>query len=457
MTNSQKLIILCLSFIGGIFFASYFFALKIFIIGLIMMIDRRSILIGLCVICFSFGCFLVENEVNKINQNPLLSFHEKEIVLTGTISKEVKQKDEKTEIVLGDVLIFTDKYSFLKYGDKIKAKGTLRIAQKIDNFDYQGYLSKSGIVGTMAYPEIELISSGNNNIFYNYKEKSSQKIRELMPPQVSPILEAMVLGNSGKISKETRDVLSKSGTSHIVAISGMHIVIFSTMIFWLLTNLGLWRKQALGLSIIFIFTYIFLVGCPPSALRAGIMTSLLFIAEIFDRKSFNLRTLILAASILLLFNPLLLKYDLGFQLSFLAVLGIILTSATFNEWFSFIKWKKVREIVAVTASAQIFSLPILISSFGYFSLVSFFTNLLILPILSVVMILGILMVLFPFGFILSIPCSLLLFYLLAVVTFFSQLPFATASIPVFIILLLYIPFLYFIYKGNKKELEFLRQ
>ena len=427
MTSSQKLIILCLSFIGGIFFASYFFALNIFILGIIMMFDKRFVFAGLCIIFFSFGCFRVSIEVNKINNNELLSFHGKEIVLTGTISKEVKQKDEKTEIVLGDVLIFTDKYSFLKYGDKIKAKGTLRIAQKIDDFDYQGYLSKSGIVGTMAYPEIELISSGNNNIFYNYKEKSSQKIRELMPPQVSPILEAMVLGNSGKISKETRDVLSKSGTSHIVAISGMHIVIFSTMIFWLLTNLGLWRKQALGLSIIFIFTYIFLVGCPPSALRAGIMTSLLFIAEIFDRKSFNLRTLILAASILLLFNPLLLKYDLGFQLSFLAVLGIILTSAIFNEWFSFIKWKKVREIVAVTASAQIFSLPILISSFGYFSLVSFFTNLFILPIISIIMILGLLMVLLPFGFILSIPCSLLLFYLLAVITFFSSMPFATGK------------------------------
>ncbi|MDK2948944.1 MAG: competence protein ComEC [Patescibacteria group bacterium] len=456
MTNSQKLVLLCLSFIGGICFASYFFALKIFIIGLIMMIDRRSILIGLCVICFSFGCFLVENEVNKINQNPLLSFHEKEIILTGTISKEVKQKDEKTEIILGDVLIFTDKYSFLKYGDEIRAKGTLRIAQKIDGFDYQGYLAKSGVVGTMAYPKIELISS-NSNALYDFKEKSSQKIRDLISPSVSPILEAMILGNSGKINKETRDILSKSGTSHIVAISGMHIVIFSTMIFWLLINLGLWRKQALALSIFFIFLYVFFVGCPASALRAGIMVSFLFIAEIFDRKSFNLRTLVLTATILLLFNPLLLKYDLGFQLSFLAVLGIILTSSTFNNWFSFIKWKKVREIVSATAGAQIFSLPILISSFGYFSLVSFFTNLLILPILSVVMILGILMVLFPFGFILSIPCSLLLFYLLAVVTFFSQLPFATASIPVFIILLLYIPLIYFIYKSNKKELEFLGQ
>jgi competence protein ComEC len=176
----------------------------------------------------------------------------------------------------------------------------------------------------------------------------------------------------------------------------------------------------------------------------------LFIAEIFDRKSFNLRTLILAASILLLFNPLLLKYDLGFQLSFLAVLGIILTSATFNEWFSFIKWKKVREIVAVTASAQIFSLPILISSFGYFSLVSFFTNLFILPIISIIMILGILMVLLPFGFILSIPCSLLLFYLLAVITFFSSMPFATVIFP--FLLFCYYIFLYYILfiKGTKK-------
>jgi len=457
MTNSQKLVLLCLSFIGGICFASYFFSLKmIFILGLIIMIDRRLILFGFCIIFFSFGCFLVESEINKINENKLISFHEKEIILTGIISKEIKQKDEKTEIILGDVLIFTDKYSFLKYGDEIRVKGILRIAQKIDGFDYQGYLAKSGVVGTMAYPQIELISS-NSNALYDFKERSSQKIRDIIPPNVSPILEAMILGNSGKINKETREFLSKSGTSHIVAISGMHIVIFSTMIFWLLINLGLWRKQALALSIFFIFLYVFLVGCPASALRAGIMVSLLFVAEIFDRKSFNLRTLILTGSIILLFNPLLLKYDLGFQLSFLAVLGIILTSGTFNNWFGFIKWRKVREIVAVTASAQVFSLPILIYSFGYFSLVSFFTNLLILRILSVIMILGILIVLFPFGYILSVPCSLLLFYLLAVITFFSQVPFATTSFPIFVILLLYIPFIYFVYKSNKKELEFLGQ
>lgn len=456
MTGSQKLILLCLSFIGGICFASYFFALNIFILGIIIMIDKRLILVGLCIIFFSLGCFRVETEVNKINQNPLLSFHEKEIELTGIISKEVKQKDEKTEVVLGDVLIFTDKYSFLKYGDEIKVVGTLRIAQKIDEFDYQGYLAKSGIVGTMAYPEIEVIGSSSSNI-YDFKEKSSQKIRELMPPSVSPLLEAMILGNSGRISKETRDILSRSGTSHIVAISGMHIVIFSTMIFWLLLNIGLWRKQALVLSIFFIFLYVFIVGCPASALRAGIMISLLFVAEIFDRKSFNLRTLVLTGAILLLFNPLLLRYDLGFQLSFLAVLGIILTSSTFNHWFSFIKWKKVREIVSVTASAQVFSLPVLISSFGYFSVVSFFTNIFILPILSVVMILGILIVIIPFAFILSIPCSLLLFYLLAVITFFSQLPLAVVNIPILIILLLYIPFLYFVHRSNKKELEFLGQ
>jgi hypothetical protein len=77
MTSSQKLIILCLSFIGGIFFASYFFALNIFILGIIMMFDKRFAFAGLCIIFFSFGCFRVSIEVNKINNNELLSFHKK--------------------------------------------------------------------------------------------------------------------------------------------------------------------------------------------------------------------------------------------------------------------------------------------------------------------------------------------------------------------------------------------
>jgi len=473
---SDKIIIFLLSFIGGICFASYFFSFAIlgFILSILILLfhNKKALIICLCVFFFSFGMFRVENEVREINQNSLISLHEKEVSLVGIISKEIRRGYDKTQITvdiidndkfIGKVLIYTNKYSLYEYRDKIKIQGIIRIPQKLDNFDYQGYLAKSGVVATIAYPEMEVIEKKSfSNIFqkitysiYKQKDKWAENIRERLPYGLSPSMEAMILGNDS-MSKEFKEKLSISGLSHAIAISGSHIVLFSAMIFWLLLNIGLWRKQALVVSIVFTLFYIFLTGMPASGVRSGIMMSLMFLAEIFDRKAFNLRTIVIALGIMLFFSPLLLKYDLGLQLSFLAVLGIILMSPVFNNWLSFIKWKYIREILSVTFSAQIFTLPILISSFGYFSIISIVSNVLIIPIMPLLMALGVLL---PFFSILSLPATILLAYLAFIVNYSSQFSFAVLNVqlPIVILILFYIPFLYIAYKSKKKELEFLGQ
>jgi competence protein ComEC len=285
-----------------------------------------------------------------------------------------------------------------------------------------------------------------------------ERIRDNLSPNLSPILEAMILGNDQKMNKETKSKLSTSGLSHVIAISGSHIVLFSAMLFEVLLFLGLWRKQALLGSIIFTLFYVFLVGMPASGVRAGIMVGLLFLAQLISRQSFNLRTLVIAASVMLLFNPLLLKFDLGFQLSFMAVLGIILTGPVFNKWLDVIFRDKLgwlQEIVAMTMSAQIFTLPLLISSFGYFSIVSLLSNIIVLPVTPILMALGILVPIF--GVVVAIPCSILLSYLMWVVDISSRVPFAILKIdlPFYVLAIIYLPFLYLAYKGRRKELEFL--
>jgi competence protein ComEC len=197
---------------------------------------------------------------------------------------------------------------------------------------------------------------------------------------------------------------------------------------------------------------------PASGVRAGIMVGLLFLAQLISRQSFNLRTLVLAASIMLIFNPLLLKFDLGFQLSFMAVLGIILTGPVFNKWLDVIfrgKLKWLQEIMAMTFSAQIFTLPLLISSFGYFSLISLLSNIMVLPLTPLLMALGVLVPIF--GLIVAIPCSVLLSYLMWVVDISSRVPFAILKVdlPFIVLAIICLPFLYLAYKGRRKELEFL--
>ena len=474
MTKSEALICFCLSFVGGICIASFFIDLIIVeIIGLIIGLifigafyeNKTAVVIGFCFIFCSIGMFLFGFNLFKIENSELTKFDGKEVIIEGRVSNDPERGSEKTQMVVdvldsGKILVFTDKYFPAKFGDTVKIEGIIKIPEKFNDFDYRGYLAKDGISMIVSFPEIEIIRSQNTFIgrVYDFKKDLAQRIKDNLPSDSSPILEAMILGNDQMMDKELKDKLSKSGLSHVIAISGSHIVIFSAMLFEVLIFFGLWRKQALLGSIIFTVLYIFLVGMPASGVRAGIMVGLLFLAQLISRQSFNLRTLVIAASIMLLFNPLLLRFDLGFQLSFVAVLGIILIAPVINKWLDIIFRGKVawlQEIIAMTVAAQLFTLPLLISSFGYFSLVSLLSNIVVLPITPLLMALGILV---PFlGAIVALPCSILLSYLIIVVDISSQASFAIMKVdmPFIVLLVIYLPLLYLARKGRRKQLEFL--
>jgi competence protein ComEC len=172
------------------------------------------------------------------------------------------------------------------------------------------------------------------------------------------------------------------------------------------------------LSLAFIFFFIALTGFQVSSIRAGIMGSLFLGAPLLGRKSNSIRALIIAGLIMLVFNPLLLFYDAGFQLSFLAALGIISLSPFLKKW---LKWN----VLTMTISAYIFTLPILIYNFGRISLVALLTNVLIVPIIYPIMILGFIFVLVglissSLAWLLAIPLWLFLTYILKIVDFFSH-------------------------------------
>jgi competence protein ComEC len=478
MTKSEALIYFCLSFVGGICIASFFInSIILEIIGLVIGLiligafyeNKKVVVVGFCFIfCFA-GMFLFGFNLFKIENSELIKFNNQEVVFEGVVSNDPERGSEKMQMTvdifnddrkMGKVLVFTDKYFPAKFRDTVKIKGIIKIPEKFNNFDYRGYLAKDQISMIISFPEIEIIKSQNTFIggVYNFKRGLEQRIKDNLSPDLSPVLEAMILGNDQMMDKETKDKLSKSGLSHVIAISGSHIVIFSAMLFEVLIFFGFWRKQALLGSIIFTLLYIFLVGMPASGVRAGIMVGLLFLAQLISRQSFNLRTLVIAASIMLLFNPLLLKFDLGFQLSFMAVLGLILIGPVFNQWLDIVFKGRItwlREIIAMTIAAQLFALPLLISSFGYFSLISLVSNIIILPVTPLLMALGILVPLL--GVIVAIPCSILLSYLMIVVDISSRVSFAIMKVdlPFVVLLIIYIPFLYLARKGRRKELEFL--
>ncbi len=264
------------------------------------------------------------------------------------------------------------------------------------------------------------------------KEKFREVINSNLPNPQSAILAGILLGDKTSFSKEWKQKLSNTGTSHIVAVSGMNIVMLASILVALGASLGLYRKQALLFSLIFVWLFVALVGFQPSVIRAGIMGSVLIVCQLLGRAGASFRVLVMAIALMLAIDPTLLRYNLSFQLSVLATLGLIQLSPVINNKiskFKFFSNKGFREVVSATISAQIFTLPLLIYTFNTVSLVGLLVNILIVPLLSVVMVLGIIFLLgglvySPLGVVLAWPVGVLLSLIVWVIDIFSKIPFA---------------------------------
>jgi ComEC/Rec2-related protein len=235
-------------------------------------------------------------------------------------------------------------------------------------------------------------TNNNSKYFLNFKEKIQTMINKNIPYPESSLLSALILGNKENLDFELKENLSKTGLSHLVAISGFHLAIFSIYLSQYLIKIGLWRKTANILTIILSWFYIFLIGLPASAVRAGIMITFFLLVQELGRLVIGERVILYTALIMLLINPLLLRFDIGFQLSFLAVLGIIYYKDFFEKKLNQIKILekiKINEILATTLSAQVFIFPLLIFYFKKFPLLFIFTNILTLPFFPILMFSGI--------------------------------------------------------------------
>jgi len=459
MSSSRVLLYFCLSFIGGIFLSSIlqitqlailaFLILGIFFITILWKYKKVAV-VGFCLVFLVLGIWRHQLVESKVTNSELREYNDQEetITLIGVIADEpdVREKSQKLEIstqllnkteIEGKVLLTTGRYPEYQYGDKLKVKGDLKTPPEFEDFNYRDYLKKERIYSVMSFPEIELVSQNNGNFIYSKVLQLKNRLREsiysfLSPPQ-SPILGAMILGDKRKISEDWKQKLNIARVRHITAVSGLHIAILTSILMTFFVALGFWRQQAFYFTIIFIVLFIIMTGLQPSAIRAGIMGGLFLLAQYLGRLSNASRAIVFAGALMLFQNPFLLRLDIGFQLSFLAMMGIIYLLPTFKDWLKFIPIENLRSILAMTFSAYLFTLPILIYNFGLISLVSPFTNILIVPSLYWIMVFGFLFAVFgtllPFlGWILSFPAWLLLTYVAKIVDWFSSFPLASLSI-----------------------------
>lgn len=230
-------------------------------------------------------------------------------------------------------------------------------------------------------------------ILFQIKEKSHKNLDLLFESPDAGFIQGLILGEESAIAKDLKQKFNLAGVSHIVAVSGSHTSFIAAQILTLLLSLGLWRRQALGATLLFVFLYVLFVGAPASALRAGVMGGMFLLGQNIGRKPQSFNILILSLLVLLLLSPQSARLDLGLQLSFAAVLGMILFQDFFLDVFQKLpdKWS-VRKSLAITLSASVFVLPLLVYYFKTFSLLFPFSNVLLLPLVGPLMILAFLTV-----------------------------------------------------------------
>ena len=464
MTASKIFLCFCLSFIAGIFFNSFFkisspVLLAILILGFILISVlwkyKISVVIGFCIFFLVLGIWryqqielgIMNDELRKLNNL------EQNITLIGVVSTEPDLREKSQKLIIkiklaegspleaeDKVLVTTGRYPEYKYGDKLKIIGKLEAPPVFEEFNYKDYLKKDGIYSVMGFPEIELAGQNFGSPLYkflfSFKNKFKEISRQFISPPQGGILEALIFGDEENISQDWKNKLNITGTRHIAAVSGMNITIISFLILNFLLLLGFWRNQAFYFTIILLTLYILMIGAPASAVRAGIMAGLFLLAQHLGRASQAGRLVVFAATFMLALNPLLLRLDVGFQLSFLAILGMIYLQPFFSDFFKKIpnpKFFPIGTTLSATVSAQIFTLPILVYNFGYIPTTSPITNILIVPFLAPITILIFIfalsgMIFSVFGWVLFWPTWLALTYILTIIDQFSKLSFISVRL-----------------------------
>jgi len=473
MSLSKIFLFSCLAFIIGVFLGLITQNAQLILLGVLFLISFISSLafkklrwlIVFCLIFFIFGFLRADFSQAKIADNELQNFNGQEIVLDGIVVKEpeITQKNQKLVIEVqkisggrssvsspfigsGKVLVYTSFYPKYQYGDELQIKGMLEKPPMINDFDYKQYLAQKGIYSIMFSPEIisysAIASNGNDkNIdgsssvswiykkILGFKSKLRVDLEQNFLSTHKLLLGAMILGDKARLTTKLKDTLNQAGIRHLTAISGMHVTILVNILMLMFLGLGLWRKQAFWLTTIFILFFVIMTGCQTSTIRASIMGFLFLLGQNFGRTGDSSRAIVFGATLMLAFNPLFL-IEVGFQLSFLAVIGINYLTPIFSRWLRKIPNPiQVRNILAMSLAAQVFTLPLLIYHFGYFSLVAPITNILVLPLLPFIIIFGFLSAFVRiFSHFLSLifvfPCWLLLSYLLKVADIFSSFSFS---------------------------------
>ena len=389
-----------------------------------------------------------------------------ELLLTGTVTGEPAVSDRATEFRLtveqlqtpgsdpvpvnGQILIRSGRYSAVAYGDRLRVEGILERPPDEPLFSRREYLARQGVHSQMISPGITLEANNEGSPIYRaiyaIKDRAQATIQRSLPDPQAALLTGILLGDDSAMPPILEEQFRTTGMTHIIAISGFNIAILTGLLLAMSRPLFGLRWSAwfvlLGIGL-----YTVLVGADAAVVRAAIMGALLVIAtRLLGRPTFAPAGLFTAAIAMTLVNPFIL-WDVGFQLSFAATLGLMVYVGPWSQWTqnnlcriadpetASRLTRTFSELILATMAAMLLTLPLILYHFERLSLISPIANLFILPAQPGVMIWGGLatltgMAIPALGQLFAWVAWLFLSYTIGLVRLFAVIP--AASLPLII-------------------------
>ena len=485
--------ILCGLFLPGYSLWAYLFTASCFVFLLIKIVRKKSA-VFLPIILFIFLGYLSIQPwfCNKVSPSHI-SYYADGVPLniSGQVTESPEIKNNRLSFVVlvqkaednGKIIPVSGKIKVnatksipdISAGDKVTFQSKIRSLRNFNNpgaFDYKTYMLFKGISGTayIAGDKIGIEEKDKNIkgrwLIENVRKKFSVFIDESVPAREAGVLKALIIGDQNSISKQIREDFNRTGTSHVLSISGLHVGIVATVSFLFFKtilsyfNFFLWKawtkKGAAILSLIPVIIYGLLAGMPPSTQRAVVMVSVFLLSFFVERDQDAINTLAVAALLILAVHPPSL-FMISFQLSFISVFFIVLgmnyTLYRKNKkdevdkgWLPGLR-RKVTAFFLVSLFATIGTLPVVMYYFNRISLVGLAANCIAVPLIGFAVVSAGLLsfLLHPLSIVLSVwlikADSVILEFALEILKYFAQLPFSavkTVTPSVFEIVLYYL-------------------
>lgn len=450
MSKSRIFLFLLLSFITGVGVRSFvrisyggilfvmLSAAAVFSLG-IMWKHKGMMVGGMIAVVFVLGAMRLEMAERAIPDTSDL--YGRKMILRGLVAEDPERKGQTQRVVLRiqnfNVLATMKAYPQFGVGDEVEMEGTIENPEDISEA-YGSFLRHKSITAVLSFPEIRSLEERKGyaigRMLSEVSRSFENKIGAILPEPHAAFLKGLLLGKKESLPDSVQNDFQRAGASHLLALSGYNITVVARLFVIVLSYITSSLAISFWAATSGIVFFVLLTGATPSLVRAAVMGILLLVAQKEGRGYRMTNALVFAGAVMVAQNPFLVRFDAGFQLSFLATAGLIYVVPMLEERFkNIIKIRSIRQIAVETLSAQIMVLPLVVYLFGSVSVVSPFANIAVLFAVPYAMFFGFIAALgefiwHPAAMLLGIIPWALLGYMLHAIAFFSGLPFASVSL-----------------------------